>query len=543
MERLIFGHQNPDTDSVTSAVSYAYLKTQLGEKAKPYVLGRPSRETQYALDTFNVKTPELLNNVKSQLKDLNYDKTGSLRESDSLYDAYKYMKDDRIRTLPIVNDSDRLVGIITMEDIAMSLINRDQTQIVTTYDNILEVLEGNSVHKVDHIIRGHVVVAAFTLEKLKKGPWIDEDAIVIVGEREDILEYVIQRKVKAIVITGELALDTENYNKVKKGNINVITTDFNTYDTAKNMFLTNFLSEVMISENLEVFYEEDYVTDRIEDIKSSPHSKFPLIDGQGQYLGMIGRKDFIAPHRKEVILVDHNEYEQSAKGIEEAEVVEVIDHHRIGTIRTTLPITYLSRPVGSTNTIVYDQFMRNGVPIPREIAGIMLSGILSDTLILKSPTTTPHDRYAVEALAEIAGVDYETYGVDMFRYGTDISGLGAQELVFSDYKEFEIEEKKVGISQVFTLDIESILQQKEDFIATLTQCGRERHQDAIVLAVTDILSQGSYFFYSEGAEDILNASFKRKVEQGSFIEAYVSRKKQIVPSLTEGIRLMISHDV
>lgn len=534
---MIFGHRNPDTDSVTSAIAYAYLKNATGGEAQAYVLGELSAETRFVLETFKVEEPPLLRDVKIQLKDLKYDKHMPMKPTDSLYDAYSTMKKMRVQTVTIVDDEGRVIGLLTMKDIAMSLIGKDQTRITTTYKNILEALEGTRVNCAHETIKGNVRVIAYPLEKLKDLNIIDSSSIAIVGDRLDIIDFLLEKRVEAIIVTGTTEVEKHFLERAQANGISVIATEMDTYNTAKNIFLTNYLKEEMIVD-VEVFYEEDTLAERLRFIKESPHSRFPLINEYGHYLGLIGRKDFLSPTRKRVVLVDHNEAEQSAVGIEEAQIVEVIDHHRIGNIRTDEPILYYCWPVGSTNTIVYGMYRDRGISVPWDMAGLMLSGILSDTLILTSPTTTRVDVEAAEALAAICNVDLEQYGKEMFKAGSLTRDRSAEELCLADYKEFDIDDSPVGVAQVFTLDIEDLLSRKEEIVSFLTEYNETRVRGLFVLAATDILKQGSYLFFNEGMEGDLSVIFDREIRQGTFFEGFVSRKKQLIPALTRGIRLL-----
>jgi manganese-dependent inorganic pyrophosphatase len=309
-----------------------------------------------------------------------------------------------------------------------------------------------------------------------------------------------------------------------------------TYSTSKLIYLTNYASNIMIDQDILFFRENEYLDECKEVIRKSGHSKFPIVDEEGYYLGILGRSHIISPKKKRVILVDHNEYAQSADGIEQAEILEIIDHHKIGDISTNIPIGFRNLPVGSTNTIIYQMYKENQIKIPHPIAGIMISGIISDTLLLKSPTTTKKDVQAVEELTELLGMDLQDYAMEMFRKGTDITGLDVHEVFFNDYKEFSLEGMRVGVAQVFTLNIESVKEKTSEYLNIIEETNAQKGQFATLLIVTDIIRQGSYLFYNENRKNILEASFNKKMEQGTFIEECVSRKKQIIPALIEGIR-------
>ncbi len=533
---LIFGHRSPDTDSACAAISLSDLKNKLDEKSKPYVLGKLNKETQFVLDYFNMETPETLNNVKIQIKDLNYEKVKSINEKQSINYAYFYMNENKLNTLPIVDEHNNLLGLVTMKDIAMSLIKTDQRLLCTTYDNIVETLDGNKLLEFDEIIDGEIIVAAFEEKTLRKAGSLNKESIVIVGDRHDIIGYALEIGVKLIIVTGNLQVSDELIQLAKKNKVSIIITPHKTYYTAKNIGLAKHVDCIMKSKDLVLFRESDYLDDCKEDIQSSKHSKFPIISNDKKYLGILSRKDIISPTKKKVILVDHNEYGQSAEGIEQAEILEVVDHHKIGDIKTIVPISFRNIPVGSTNTIIFRMYRENGIQIDKKIAGLMLSGIISDTLMLKSPTTTGMDREAVNELLKLAEVNLNDYAMEMFKAGTSIESKTKEEVFYEDFKRFNLEYNDVGISQVFTLDINQIMNNKEEYINLIDKITEEKKYFLVIMAVTDIINEGSYIFYSSLREKLIESIFNTEdVYQGIYIEDCVSRKKQIVPGVVHAL--------
>ncbi|MDF2676106.1 MAG: inorganic pyrophosphatase [Bacillota bacterium] len=533
---LIFGHRSPDTDSACAAIALSDLKNKLGEKSKPYVLGKLNKETQFVLNYFNMETPETLKNVQIQIKDLNYEKVKSINEKQSINYAYFYMNENKLNTLPIVDEHNNLLGLVTMKDIAMSLIKTDQRLLCTTYDNIVETLDGNKLLQFDEIIDGEIIVAAFEEKTLRKSGSLNKESIVIVGDRHDIIGYALEIGVKLIIVTGNLQVSDELIQLAKKNKVSIIITPHKTYYTAKNIGLAKHVDCIMKSKDLVLFRESDYLDDCKEDIQSSKHSKFPVISNDKKYLGILSRKDIISPTRKKVILVDHNEYGQSAEGIEQAEILEVVDHHKIGDIKTIVPISFRNIPVGSTNTIIFRMYRENGIQIDKKIAGLMLSGIISDTLMLKSPTTTGMDREAVNELLKIADVNLSDYAMEMFKAGTSLESKTKEEVFYEDFKKFNLEYNDVGISQVFTLDINQIMDNKEVYINLIDRITEENKYFLVIMAVTDIINEGSYIFYSSLREKLIESIFnKENVYQGVYVEDCVSRKKQIVPGVVHAL--------
>ena len=537
MTTYIFGHKNPDTDSITSSITYSYLKNKLGYETKPYRLGEINLESRFVLDYFNVKPPSLIDNVKIQLSDLEYDKIRPLKPKVSIQHAYDYMTKNDIKTQPIVNDSNDLVGIVTMRDIAMSLINGDNYKINTSIDNILSDLNAKLINKTDENILGQMFVMAYHYKTIKKNDIINENSVVIVGDRYDAIKLCLRNNAKCVIVTGDARLPDKLIKKCKKSDVNVVITPFDSYTTAKYINRVNFLSSIM-SNNPVSFYNDEYLDDFKEEIQNNTHSNYPIVDRNIKYLGMVNRRHILNPSKKEVILVDHNEYRQSAEGLEEADILEIVDHHKLGDISTTLPISFRNSPVGSTNTIIYQMYKENDVEITSKMAGMMLSGIISDTLVLKSPTTTEVDKMAVLELKDIAKVDIDKYAMKMFKKGTSLKGQSIEEIFFKDFKEFYLKEKKVGISQVFTLDIEQVFNRKDEYIDFLNRIFRSKEHDLTLLLVTDIIKEGSYLLYQSKNKKIVPLAFDKKLKQGSFVEKIVSRKKQVIPKIMRAINIL-----
>ncbi|MGB4439579.1 MAG: putative manganese-dependent inorganic diphosphatase [Sedimentibacter sp.] len=534
---LIFGHKTPDTDSVCAAITLSNLKNKLNEKSIPYILGNINKETDFVLKYFNTEVPEVLNNVKIQVKDLNYDKVKPFKVEQSIHFAYFFMNENKLRLLPIVDDDGNLKGIITMKDIAMSLINTDQRYLNTSYDNIIETLLGKEIIRCDEIINGEITVAAFEEKTLRSADVLTPNSIVIVGDRYDIIKYALEINVKLIIVTGDLKVPEDLIKIAIENKVNIIRTPYNTYYTAKNLGLSKYVNQIMKSKNLMCFTEEDYLDDCKEDIENSKHSKFPIISKYNKYLGLLSRNHLINPTKKKVILVDHNELGQSAEGIEEAEILEVVDHHKIGDIKTAIPISFRNIPLGSTNTIIYKMYKENCVEIDKNIAGLMLSGIISDTMLLKSPTSTDMDREAVDELLKIVDIDLHNYSMEMFKVGTSLESKTIEEILYQDFKKFNLEYKNVGISQVFTMNINEIMNKKDDFIQLIDEITLDRDYFILIMAVTDIVNEGSYIFYTSSKDRLVGNIFnKENAYEGIYVEKCVSRKKQIVPSIINAIK-------
>lgn len=528
----IFGHQSPDTDAVTSAISLSYLKNKLGMDTEPRVLGHINKETKYVLDKFGVKEPKYLNDVKLQLKDLDYHKELFVDENKSIDYVYKFLTEKGVTGTPVVTDGNKYKGIITIKDIAKKLISNDFDKIDSNYSNILETVSGEEVLKFDDEIKGNVLVASYDSDTFISNVNLNSNSILIVGDRQDIIKKAIDDNVKLIVVTGPEKITEENLKLAENNKVNVIKTNIDSFHTSKLICLSNKIGTLLVEDTSKIFRENDYYTDFVEATKKLKHNNYPILNNDGVCLGLIRITEIINKNNKKVMLVDHQEKEQSVIGLDEANILEIVDHHKIGNINTTNPINFRNMTVGSTNTIVYFMYKENNVEIPKEIAGIMLSGLLSDTLCLQSPTTTEIDKKVAEDLALIAGVDYKKYALDMFKAGTSLEGLTKEEVIKSDFKSFPIGDEKMAIGQVFTLDVDRIFDELDTYIEKLEEINNKEGYKFIVIAITDILKNGSYLIFTENAKSVLESIYKLDdIKQGYYVDGLVSRKKQILPSI------------
>lgn len=532
----IFGHKNPDTDSVMSAIALSNLKNRLGYSTIPCVLGSINKESKYVLEYFNIDEPILLNNVKTQIKDLNYDKVKSITIDKSILHAYKLMEEENIKVLPVVTDENKLIGIITMKDIAMGLIKGDFYNIKTDIKTIIKDLNGKILVSNDNYIEGSVSVLSYYKETLVNSEAISENSIVIVGDRYDIIEYAIDCKVRLIIITGGREIPLRLIEKAKEKKVNIVLVNQDTYTTSKLITQCNYVSKIIKDKDIIKFEENEYLEDVKEELINNRYFVYPVVNNENEILGFINRGHLLKPNKKEVILVDHNEYSQSVEGLKEANILEIIDHHKIGDISTYDPIKFINYPVGSTCTIVYLMYKENNIEIDQKIAGCLISGIISDTLFLKSPTTTSMDKKAIEELNKITKLDLKEYSMKMFRVGTSLEGQSIEEIFFKDFKEFIINKHKIGIGQVFTLDIDDIMNRKDEFIDFINKEHNKKEYLTTLILITDIIKNGSYILYASNNE-ILKNTFLINPYQGMFLEGIVSRKKQVIPKLIEGIKM------
>lgn len=533
---LIFGHKKPDTDSVTASISLSYLKNSLGFDTQPMILGSPNNETKYVLDYFKVKQPKYLNDVKLQIKDLNYLRNYSMNENKSIYEGFQYMSENIISNLPIINDKNKFIGLVSLKDISKAQFENDNTILNTSYDNIINTIEAEEILRFDEEIKGDLLIASYRSTTFIENIDIKENTILMVGDRHSIIEYAVNNKAKMIILTGNAEIKDKHLEIARKNKINVIRTQKNTYQTSRKIELSNYLKTLTLIDDVITFNENEYVNDFIDRANKTKFSNFPVINDKNECLGILRFSDVNNKKRKRVILVDHNEESQSVDGLEEAEIVEIVDHHKIGTIGTSLPINFRNMPVGSTNTIIYMLFKENHVEIPSHIAGLMLSGIISDTLLFRSPTTTETDKKVVKELAKIANIDYEKYGMDMLKAGASLKGKTKEEILYMDFKNFTIDSKKVGVGQIVTLNIDEIESEKDEYIKLINNVALNNDYYIVALFATDIIQNGSYIYYNDNAKDILDNCFDvKELKQGCYLEGVVSRKKQMIPNIMDAI--------
>lgn len=531
---LIFGHRKPDTDSVTAAISLSYLKNKLGFNTEPKILSDTNPETKFVLDYFKVKEPKYLNDVKVEIKDVNYRKDYFINQHNSVYNCYLKMCNLGITMLPIVNDNQEFVGMVGMKNIAKEEIFSDDKYLDSSYQNIIEALEGEAVYKFGDELKGNVLVASYDTETFIKNVDINENTVLIVGNRNDILNYVLNKKLKLVILTGGFKLDDECLKLAEKNKINIISTKFDTFRTANMISMCNYLKNIMMTDDIICFNESDVLNDCLDIANKVKYTNYPVIDKHNKCLGMLRLSDVTDHKRKQCILVDHNTALQSAIGIEEADIIEVIDHHNIGGIGTTSPINFRNMPVGSTCSILYLIYKENNIEIPKDIAGLMLSGILSDTLILTSPTTTDIDRKIVPVLAKIAGVDYKTYGKEMIKAGASLDGKTTEQVIYTDFKNYPSNNLKLGIGQFSTVSVDEILEKKDDYIAAIEEICQKEEYYLVAFFVTDVIENGSYIFFNESAKNVLSKSFNiDNLTEGTYLPGVVSRKKQVVPVILD----------
>ena len=530
----IFGHKNPDTDSVCAAISLSYLKNQLGFNTEPRVLGEINNETKFALDYFNVKTPNLLEDVKVKIKDITYHKDYFIKEDSSIFDTYHSMNDKNITGIPLVDNNKKFVGYVSLKEIARAMIDHTTNYLDTTFDNIVSTLNSINYVRVNDEIKGNIVAATFDDNTFINEIKLDNNSIVIVGDRQAIIDYAIENKVKLIILIGNQELNPEQLLVAKANDINIICTPYSSFETSRLLGLTNKINTIKRNENCICLDVEDYMTDFIEISNKTKHTNYPIVNKKGVCYGLLRLIDTSEYNKYKVILVDHNESKQSVDGLEEAEILEVVDHHNISDINTNKPINFRNMAVGSVNTIIYYLYKENNVTIPNDIAGLMLSGILSDTLLLNSPTTTYHDKFVVNELSKQNNIDYNEYGIKLLKSGMDLTGFSVEDIIYRDYKTYNVNGYKFSIGQILTVDFSDIESKKDEYIEALNEISVKNGYRVSALYVTNILDKNSYILYNDSAEYIMKEAYAlTNIYQGIVLDGVLSRKKQMVPNIMD----------
>ena len=527
----IFGHKNPDTDSVCSAICLSYLKNKQGFNTEPRILSNINDETKYVLNKFKFKTPEVLNDVKLQLKDINYHKDFFVSNKESVYNAFNIMQNNNMSTIPVVDKSGKFCGSFAMKDIAKNEILGDVISLKTSFEHLLTTLNGKELLRFNEEIDGDVTTCDYRTSTFQMHMLFNNKTVLVVGDRHSIIEYAVNKRVGTIIITGDNEIKSEHLEIAKKNKINLIQTSKTSLEVILKIIFSSYVDNFNFVQKFVCVDEDTNISDLDEIVLTTKHSYYPVIDNNNKCLGLLKLSDLNDKKLKKVILVDHNELSQSVEGLEEAEIVGVVDHHKLGNLGTSKPINFRNMPVGSTCTIVYQLFKENKITIPENIAGLLAAGIISDTLLLKSPTTTEMDKEALENLEIIAKIDSEKLAMDMFKANDSTKNKTVKEIVYTDFKTFNYDKKVIGIGQITTLNAKNILKNQASYIKFLNKEAKENNYEIMLLAVTDILKNGSYILFNDNAKDIIKLSFIEDIDQGSFLEGVVSRKKQVIPAI------------
>ena len=528
----ITGHRNPDTDSIISSMAYAALKNALGERQ--YVaarLGSVSDETQIVLDRFHAEAPLLIHDVRNQVRDLDFDTPPMLSPAATISRASETMKKAGVSTLPVVNEDGTLYGMIAAGDVAnydMASI-RDPVILPMPVYNLLSVLEGQLLNRGDEpreTVAGKIMIALPTSrENLMFGC---KETIVVCGNQPDMLRRALEIGVDTVIVC-QAEVDPEVAENA--GETIIISTPMDAYQTVRMIFHAQPISHIVKNQEIVAFHLDDYVADVQNAVLENRFQSYPILDEEEKVVGTLARFHLMRPRKKRVILMDHNELPQSVPGLEEAKILEIVDHHRLADIETSNPIRVRIEPVGSTCTIVAGMYQEKGMMPTEKMAGLLAAGIVSDTVMFKSPTCTPRDVATANRMARIAGENLEELGKAIFS-ATSGDDKTVEAMLGTDYKEFHIAGHSIAVSQITCMDSDRVLKRTEEFLTAMRATVKRRKMDSVVLMITDVLKEGTELLFVGDEESIRHAFNLKGTENHAFLPKIMSRKKQVIPTLS-----------
>ena len=535
----VIGHKNPDTDSICSAIAYAYLKNQLDDKE--YVAkraGQINEETQYVLNYFGQELPDYVSDIGTQVKDIEIRETEGVPRDISLKRAWTLMKEQEVVTLPVTKHG-RLEGIITTEDIAEAYMDVHDSKILSTahtaYRNILDTMDGTLVcGSIDgYFTKGKVLIAAANPDLMEN--YIEEGDLVILGNRYESQLCAIEMNAGCIVVCEDAAVSLTIRKMAEEHGCTIMRSPHDTYTVARLINQSMPVSYFMTRENIVSFRTDAFTEDVRAVMAKLRYRDFPIEDKKGRFVGMISRRNLLNVDKKKIIMVDHNEQSQAVDGLENAEILEIIDHHRLRAIETMSPVYFRNQPLGCTATIIYQLYMEQGVEIPKQIAGLLCAAILSDTLMFRSPTCTAIDKMAAENLAAKAEIEIKSFATEMFRAGSNLKMKSPEAIFYQDFKKFDMNGKNIGIGQINSLDAAELADIRERLVTYLDKAYNEHGMDIIYVMFTNIIEESTEIV-AKGpeAEELISEAFEVPVEDGTAVlRGVVSRKKQFVPPLME----------
>jgi len=539
---FVIGHKNPDTDSICAAITYAKLKSAITDDE--YIAGRAghlNEETQFVLSHFGVQVPVYIKDVRTQVRDMEIRMLDGVYKDLSLKKAWEEMRDAEVVTL-CVTENDEISGIITTNDIVKTYMDVIDPGILslakTSYKNIVETLDGNLLvgDIEDTLDKGKVVIAAASPDMMEN--FIEEGDVVILGNRYETQLCAIELNAGCIIVCEGAEVAKTIQTQAREHGTKIITTPHDTFVVARLINQSMPISYVMKKDNVVCFHMDDYIEDIQEVMASMRHRYFPVLDKNEHYVGMISRRNFLGAKKKQLILVDHNEKNQAVNGADSADILEIIDHHRLRTIETSGPVFFRNQPLGSTCTIIYLMYKEFQVEIDKTTAGLLLAAILSDTLMFRSPTCTNIDKKAGEELSKIAGVDYEEFAKEMFHAGSNLSGKTAVEIIHQDFKKFTVDEMNIGIGQINSMSIEELMEIKSKVVPELDKAAEDDGLDMMFFMLTNIIDESSeVLFTGSKSQFTINSAFGiNATENIAVLPGVVSRKKQLLPAIVEAIQ-------
>ena len=540
----VIGHRNPDTDSICAAISYSRLKNAIdpNRSYKPCRAGQLNRETKFVLDYFGAETPQLYTDVSPQVRDVDIRLAEGVDGNLSLREAWMRMRDQNLDTLCVIDGDRNLKGLITVKDVATANMDGVDPYILakseTSYENLINTIDGTVLvgDPTGKMVEGRIIIGAGNSEMMERA--IKKGDVVIVSNRSESQLTAIEMEAGCLVVGLDCKVSKTLRMLAEENNCIIISTPLNTYATGQIIPQAAPINYYMLRDNLMTFTLNSSVEAATKIMGSVRHRYFPVLGDDGKYLGVVSRRNLLNLHKKQLILVDHNEKSQAAEGLDDAEVLEIIDHHRIGSLETDNPVYFRNMPVGCTNTIIYQMYQENDVAIDKQTAGLMLSAILSDTLMFRSPTCTPLDEQVARKLAEIAGVDLEAYADEMFEHGGDISGETAEQIFRTDYKVFNSGRFHFGVGQGSYMSDKN-RKAAEALVGPYLESAREQQGlDFVFYLFTDVRSASSDLLMAgAGAEQLITHGFQAEVTDGKAeLPGILSRKKQFVPRLIDTLK-------
>ena len=544
---FVIGHKNPDTDSICSAIAYCDIKNRTTQESRyiPKRAGQINEETEYVLNRFGVHPPGYLSNIGTQVKDMDIRLSPEANKSMSLKNAWDLMQENSIVSLPIREKDGTLEGLITIGDIAKTYMDTTDSYLLsrarTQYQRIAETIGGKVIEGNAHgyFIQGKIMVATANPDKMKE--YVEENDMVIMGNREEDHLQAIEQNVSCIIVGMGIEVTEKVLKLAHEKDIVIISSPYDTFTISRLINQSIPVKYIMKTDNLVTFNTEDFTDDIQEVMIKHRHRAFPVINKKGKCIGTISRRNFLDMHRKKVVLVDHNEKDQAVDNIDKADIMEIIDHHKLGPLQTMQPISFRNQPVGCTGTIMYQMYGEQKLEIPPKIAGLLCAAIISDTLMFRSPTCTLQDKMAAGALALIADISIEEFAREMFKAGSNLKDKSPEEIFYQDYKKFIAEgDICFGVGQISSMDADELREIKERLIPFMvSECGRHG-VSRVYFMLTDIMEQSTeLLFYGEGSEEMAVNAFKIEPKDGTiYLKGVVSRKKQLIPPLMEAAQMI-----
>ena len=536
---VVIGHRNPDTDSICSAIAYAELKNKTSDLVcEARRAGRMNQETEFVLKKFGVTPPRMCTDVNPKIRDVDYREMPGIPGATSLRRAWEIMRDQKIDTLPITSEENDLEGIITVKDIATANMDVFDTGVLaksqTSFRNILETLGGTMVVGDENAVctTGHIKIGTATPEMLESN--VEKGDIVILTNRYESQLCAIEKEASLLIICNGSKVGHTIQRIADEMGVAIMTTPYDTYAAGKLISQCAPISYYMTREDILKFTLVTPVADVMRVMAKVRHRYFPILDEEGKYCGMVSRRNIIALRKRRIILVDHNEATQAVEGFDQAEILEIIDHHRIGSLETSGPVYFRNQPVGCTATIITQMYDENGVEIRPQIAGLLLAAILSDTLVFRSPTCTPVDVSTAHRLAKIAGVEIDAFASEMFEAGEKLDGKTPEEVFLQDFKVFMCGDVRFGVAQGSYMTRKNLKAAQQLLTPYLPEaCGKQNVEDLYML-LTDVAKEESVVICTgRHADEMLRSGFEKEPEEdGSWVlPGVVSRKKQFIPAL------------